>query len=652
MEWTRRLITILVVLHTLSVQSQESTVYHNESGAPWIHLSVDFRASSDANFDLLLNVENEEDYMRLRINYGDQPVLQLVRRQYGYDRLWQELKPAILWKTGEWYQLSIEKAPWIDLEDWRPWKIVITNKETKEVLLRQGIENEMPAFGMGKVGICTKKNTDFRHFQCVPIQRCYGQQALKLAPLFCDRMVLQQNKKISIWGQARPMACVKVFFQGKEYVTVANGQGDWTIAMDAFPAMEGQLLEVTSEGECVKVKDIAIGEVWLASGQSNMEMRSWQSDVSSIARLNTPDDGLRFFVQPQWPSDHAVFDSGGEWLKADSIHAMGVSAVAYSFAQRLRTELGIPVGIICSYWGGTAIESWMPQEKLLTDSLAEPIWKRYHHYQKALEQRLPIEASYPYSWDIPGQRHSPGYLFNGMMAPLIPYALKGILWYQGESNSERARQYETLFPMLLDSWRERWKEELPFYYVQLAGYDGKQSGSDIDQAWPHLRDAQRLLLTKRKQVGMVTAIDLGHPTDVHPATKAEIGNRLCRLALHDLYHHKEVIRCGPIYDTVSYREGKAFVYFGEIGDGLRVKENQDLQGFMIAGDNRIFYPAQAVIEKNGNCVILQSKQVADPVAVRYAWENDPKQANLMNSAGLPAASFRTDSWELPTDQNL
>lgn len=652
MEWTRRLITILVVLYTLSAQSQESKVYHNESGAPWIHLSVEFRAHCDTDFDILLNVNDDEDYILLRMNYGGQPVLQLVRHQYGYDRLWQELRPTIPWKTGEWYQLSIEKAPWIDLEDWRPWKIVITNKETKEVLLRQGVENEMPAFGMGKVAICAKKETDFRHLQCVPVQRCCKQQELKLAPLFCDRMVLQQNKQIPVWGKARSMTSVKVLFHDKEYVTSADQQGNWTVTMDAFPVMEGQILEVVSEGERVKVEDIAIGEVWLASGQSNMEMRTWQSDVSSIARLNTPDDGLRFFAQPQWPSDKAVFDSGGEWLKADSIHAMGISAVAYSFAQRLRTELGIPVGIICSYWGGTAIESWIPQEKLLTDSLAEPIWKRYQQYQKALEQRQPIEATYPYSWDIPGQRHSPGYLFNGMIAPVIPYAIKGILWYQGESNSERARQYEALFPMLLDSWRERWKEELPFYYVQLAGYDGKQSGSNIDQAWSHLRDAQRLLLTKRKQVGMVTAIDLGHPMEIHPVTKAEIGHRLSRLALYDLYHFNEMVRCGPIYDTVSYKAGKAFVYFEETGNGLCVKENQDLRGFMIAGDNRIFYPAQAVIEKNGNCVILRSKQVVDPVAVRYAWENDPKQANLMNSAGLPAASFRTDSWELPTDQNL
>lgn len=651
MEWTQRLAIILTILCTLSAQGQESKVYHNESDAPWIHLSVEFRAHCDTNFDILLNVKNEEDYILLRMHYADQPALQLVKRQYGYDRLWQELRPTIPWKPGEWYQLSIEKAPWIDLEDWRPWKIVITNKETKEVLLRQGIENEMSAFGMGKVAICVKKETDFRHLKCVPIHRCYRRQALKLAPLFCNGMVLQQNKKIPIWGQARSMACVKVLFHGKEYVTSANWQGNWMIAMDAFPVMEGQLLEVISEGERIKVEDIAIGEVWLASGQSNMEMRTWQSDVSSIARLNTPDDGLRFFVQPQWPSDHAVFDSGGEWLKADSIHALGISAVAYSFAQRLRTELGIPVGIICSYWGGTAIESWIPQEMLLTDSLTKPIWKRYQCYQKALEQHQPIKATYPHSWDIPGQRHSPGYLFNGMIAPLIPYAMKGILWYQGESNSERARQYEALFPMLLDSWRDRWKEELPFYYVQLAGYDGKESGSNIDQAWPHLRDAQRLLLTKRKQVGMVTAIDLGYPKEIHPPTKAEIGHRLCRLALHDLYHY-EIIRCGPIYNTVSYKNGKAFVYFQETGKGLRVKESQSLQGFMIAGNNRIFYPAQARIEKKSNCVILQSKQVADPIAVRYGWENDPKKANLINSAGLPAAPFRTDSWELPTDLNL
>lgn len=652
-EWILRLIIILFTLYSLPIQGKESgCVYYNESTTPWICMNVDFKACRDTDLDILLNVKDQNDCMVLRIHYSDRPVLQLLRYQYGDYRMWQELKPTDSWKVGEWYQLSIQKAPWIDLEDWRPWKIVVTAEETGKVLLRQGIENEMPAFGMGKVGVRINENMKIRKFQCFPVRRLGKKQNLRLAPLFCNGMVLQQNKKVPVWGKTYPLECVSVVFRDVKYDTRADGDGNWRVVMNASPVMEHQVLEVVSAGEQVIVRDVGIGEVWLASGQSNMEMRTWQSDVAPIARLNTPDEQLRFFVQPQWPSEQKTFDSGGEWVKADSIHAMGVSAVAYSFAQKLRSELKIPVGIICSYWGGTAIESWIPMGKLLTDSLTKPIWDRYQQYKVALEQHQLVEVPYPYCWDISGQRHSPGYLFNGMIAPLAPYAIKGILWYQGESNSERARQYEVLFPMLLDSWRERWKEELPFYYVQLAGYDGKQSGSDIDQAWPHLRDAQRLLLTRRRQVGMATAIDLGHSTEIHPVTKTEIGHRLSRLALHDLYQFDGIVRCGPLYDTVTFKQGKAYVYFQEVGNGLRSKSGDALCGFMVASHDRIFYPAQAVISKNDDCVILHSEKVAVPVAIRYAWENNPVHSNLVNSAGLPAASFRTDSWELPTDINL
>lgn len=653
MKWTKILLVILITIYSVSIYAKGTEyIYQNQSEVPWSHLHLEFKVCHDGDVDVLLNAQNEDDYILLRIRYGEKCVLQLLRYQYGDYRLWQEMKPETSWKVGEWYRLSIEKAPWIDLEDWRPWKIVVVARETGKVLLRQGIENEMPALGMGKVGISIRDGMEYHNFRCTHFQRYNKGQALRLAPLFGDGMVLQQNKKIPVWGQAESGQQVKILFHEKEYETRSDEQGNWVITMDAFPVMEGQKMKVMSCGEWIEVKDIAIGEVWLASGQSNMEMRTWQSDVSSIAQLNTPDDGLRLFVQPQWPSEHAVFDSGGEWMKADSIHAMGVSAVAYSFAQKLRKELKVPVGIICSYWGGTAIESWIPFDKLATDSLTLPIWQRYHQYKNAQEQHQPVDVPYPYCWDVPGQRHSPGYLFNGMIAPLIPYAIKGVLWYQGESNSERARQYEVLFPMLLDSWRERWNEELPFYYVQVAGYDGKQSGSNIEHAWPHLRDAQRLLLTKRRRVGMTTAIDLGHPIEIHPVTKAEVGHRLCRLAMHDLYHYDKIVRCGPIYSTATFKKGKAFVYFDETGDGLCIKGEQFLRGFIIAGADRVFYPAHAVIDKSGKCVVLQHERVADPVAVRYAWENNPDKANLVNSAELPAASFRSDSWELSTDNNL
>lgn len=647
-----KFIWILAILCTISTQGKSREIYCNEQGKAWTHLEVEFFATYNTDFDILLNVKDSSDYMILRVCYGNFPLLKLYRHQYGYNRAWMEIRPAQAWTIHKWYRLSIKKAPWIDKEDWRAWKIIVADNETGQILLKQGIENEMPAFGVGKVGIQTNNGIKFRNFQCILTDRQNKQNQLRIAPLFGNDMVLQQNKPIPIWGMANPGEEITILFHNRKYQTAADKSGNWKSQIDACPVLENQTLEIIAGDERLLFTNIAVGEVWLASGQSNMEMRSWQSDVAAIVSPNTPDAKLRFFVQPQWPAENEMFDSGGAWIEADSIHAMGVSAIAYRFGQLLREKLKRPVGIVCSYWGGTAIESWIPQEKLVEDSLSIPIWKRYKQYEKSLKENRPINSTYPDNLDIPGQRHSPGYLFNGMIAPLAPYAIKGIIWYQGESNSERARQYEVLFPMLVDSWRERWKEMLPFYYVQLAGYDGKLSGSEIDQAWPQLRDSQRKLLEKREKVGMVTAIDLGNQTDIHPYTKMEVGNRLARMVLHDLYHHTHITRCGPLYNHVEFKENKAYVYFNETGERLSVSKGDELKGFTIAGNNKTFYPAKACIDKQKDYVVLYSEQVKNPVAVRYAWANNPTEANLVNSDNLPAASFRTDSWELPTDHNF
>jgi sialate O-acetylesterase len=240
-----------------------------------------------------------------------------------------------------------------------------------------------------------------------------------------------------------------------------------------------------------------------------------------------------------------------------------------------------------------------------------------------------------------------------MIAPHFPFSISGVIWYQGESNANRAKQYEHLFPMLISSWRKSLNNStLNFYFVQLAGYDGKQSGSEIVDAWPHLRESQRLTLNKFSDIGMVVATDLGSQTNIHPTRKLEIGNRLSRLALYDVYGFRDIVRSSPLFKSVTYnKRNEAIVSFIEIGDGLKALNNKPLTGFMIAGEDRQFVEAEATILPDGKSIKIYSPKVSSPVSVRYGWSNNPTDANLGNSANLPASPFRTDNWALETDND-
>ena len=474
---------------------------------------------------------------------------------------------------------------------------------------------------------------------------------LRLAPLFADGMVLQQKSKIRIWGKAEKGKKIRIKIAGNSYFTNSTETGEWLLSIPSLKAQTGLELKVISEKDTVTIRDVSVGEVWLASGQSNMEMRTWQSDMQ-IAAKGLKDNNLRFFLQPQWPSPHPNFDGGGEWVKADSVSVLGWSAVALSYALELRRKLNVPVGIISAHWGGTAIESWMPRSELATDSVTIPILIRVKQYQKALEQGNPTEGRFPWCWDVPGQRHTPGDLYNGMIAPLIPYTLEGVVWYQGESNSQRAKQYEHLFPLLISSWRKQWRlPNMSFYFVQIAGYDGKQSGSEIEGAWPHIREAQRLTLNRLKNTGMAVTTDLGQVMNIHPPFKREVGIRLANLALHDVYGFANIVRSSPIYCGVIFKSGQAVIQFSEVGEGLKLRTSEVLNGFSIAGGDHHFVPATAIIQSDGRSVKVFNLAVSNPAAVRYAWENNPVNANLENSASLPASPFRTDNWELTTDNS-
>lgn len=623
----------------------------------WDELSFDFKMNDTAEnqqFGVLLNFQAKDDYQLLRIcNTATKPVIQMLRWQYGDFRVWQEINLPAPLSPEIVYNVSIQRAPLVDIEDWRQWKIILSDKMTSQILLKQGIENEQPAFGLGNVGLYAEKaGIRFGKFSIQSKTILTTTGSLKLAPLFSDGMVLQQRTKIRIWGKAQANEKVKIEIAGKSYYTYSNSTGDWFKSISPLIAQRGLELKVNAGKDSVTVHDIAVGEVWLASGQSNMEMRTWQSDVTMDAKKIVTDDNLRFFLQPNWPSAEPCSDSGGNWVKADSSSVMGWSAVALSFALELRKKLNVPVGIISSNWGGTAIESWIPRSRLATDSLTLPILNRFKQFQKALINREPTETRFPWCWDVPGQRHTPGDLYNGMIAPHIPFVIKGVIWYQGESNSYRSKQYEHLFPMLISSWREMWQNpKMKFYFVQLAGYDGKQSGSEIEDAWPHLREAQMLTLNKLKNTGMAVTIDLGQELNIHPPYKKQVGIRLSNLALHDVYGFPNIVRSSPIFKKAIFKSGQSIIYFSETGSGLKLLKGHVVDGFTIAGEDHFFVPAIATIQPDGRSILVLSKKVKNPVAVRYAWENFPKNANLGNSANLPASPFRTDNWFLNTDND-
>ena len=435
----------------------------------WSEISFDFKlggSTPSPQFGLLLNVRDKQDYQLLRIcDAATKPLIQLLRWQYGNYRMWQEIKLPEPLNPEKTYTFSIQRAPMVDTVDWRPWKLILVDSASGRVLLRQGIENEQPAFGMGIVGLYSETvGSSFGEFTISSTTELSVSGLLQLAPLFADGMVLQQKSKIRIWGKAENGKKIRIKIAGKSYFTNSTEAGDWQLSIPPLKAQTGLEIKVISERDSVTIRDVAVGEVWLASGQSNMEMRAWQSDMKG-AEKGLNDNNLRFFLQPQWPSPHPNFDGGGAWVKADSVSVPGWSAVALSFALELRRKLKVPVGIISAHWGGTAVESWMPRSVLATDSVTMPILDRVNQYQKALEKGDPVENRFPWCWDVPGQRHTPGDLFNGMIAPHIPYALKGVIWYQGESNSQRAKQYEHLFPLLISSWRDQWQTAEPEFLL-------------------------------------------------------------------------------------------------------------------------------------------------------------------------------------------
>jgi sialate O-acetylesterase len=481
-----------------------------------------------------------------------------------------------------------------------------------------------------------------------------------LAPLFSDHAVLQCDRPVPVWGRAAAGEKVAVAFRGQSLATQAGADGRWRVTLAPLAAT-GESADLTVAGtNTLTLRDIVVGEVWLASGQSNMEwpLKSAHDAEKEIAAANFP-------LIRHLRLEHAVADQPadgartGGWENATPQTAGTFTAVGYFFARDLHRKLGVPVGIVHSAWGGTPIESWMSEAALRNTGAWPAIDARWQKNlaefpersanfpaeraawlaadEKARAARTKNPVPWPRAPIGPGTPYAPAGLFNGMIAPLQPGALRGVIWYQGEANWPRAAEYAELFPALIRAWRAGFGGgDLPFLFVQLANF--ADPGDPTGRGWAPLREAQAKALAL-PATGMAVTIDIGNPKDIHPTNKQEVGRRLALIAKAVVYDIASD-HTGPVFVSATPEKGALRVRFAHVATGL-VAHDKPPQSLEVAGADKVFHPATGKIERG--TLVVASPAVKAPVAVRYAWSNAPV-ANLYNGSGLPAAPFRSDEW--------
>lgn len=488
---------------------------------------------------------------------------------------------------------------------------------------------------------------------------------VSLPKIFSENMVLQQGKAIPVWGWADPGETVVVQIGKRKEKTVADANGNWNLTLRSMKAGGPYPVKITGNNT-IEFHNVLVGEVWLCGGQSNMQWSVEASDNAVQEKAAAVYPQIRLYTVERTIAGKPQKDTNGAWVECSPETVGGFSSVGYFFGRDLHRHLKVPVGLISSNWGGTPAESWTSHEKLVAIEVCKPILERWDKsiadfkssvakYEKDFQQWLkdsnqadaegkPIPAAPTLGNDPRRNPHWASSLYNAMIAPLVPYGMQGAIWYQGESNAPRAYQYRDLFAGMIEDWREQWNDSLTFLFVQLANFTVKGQPAG---AWPELREAQTMALRLPK-TGMAVTIDIGNPTDIHPKNKQEVGRRLS-LAACAISYGEKLIYSGPMYQSLRIEENRIRLTFNSIGSGLIAGDGKpELKGFTIAGEDRKFYPAKAKIE--GDTVLVYSEDVPRPVAVRYAWADDP-QNSLYNREGLPASPFRTDDWKPDTFDN-
>lgn len=502
---------------------------------------------------------------------------------------------------------------------------------------------------------------------------------VSLPAIFSDGMVLQQNKLLPVWGGAAAGEVVKVTFGGQSHTTTASQAGIWRLSLNPLNASAVPADLVVAGKNTRTIKNVLVGEVWVCSGQSNMSMavNRTHNAEAEIAAAKFP--AIRMFTVDRSPSLTPRADCQGTWQEATPQNVGSFSAVGFYFGRHLHQVLKVPVGLINTSWGGTRIEAWTSGQTLAERPCAQQMladWKdAIKKWDAPLQQSIYEKAKADWQEQVkqidtqnkqlakdgkPGlarpvaprppedpskSQHHPAALYNGMVAPLVGYGMRGAIWYQGESNQRRAFQYQELLPAMINDWRKRWESEFPFYIVQLASYGNKKPASpNAGEAdtWAELQEAQFLTSITLPKCGLVVANDIGEQQDIHPKNKQEVGRRLALWALAKDYGRASTLPSGPLYRGSTVEGDKVRIQFDYTGTGLKTRDGGELKHFQITGADKKWVWAKAKIE--GNEAVVWHPDVKQPVGVRYAWAAWPQEANLINAEGLPASCFRTDDF--------
>ncbi|MBK8978714.1 MAG: sialate O-acetylesterase [Planctomycetes bacterium] len=489
---------------------------------------------------------------------------------------------------------------------------------------------------------------------------------LTLGAPFQDHMVLQRDRALNVFGHAPAGADVTVSVAGRRAIATADADGRFLAVLPPLAAGGPYRLAAKAGDAEVALDDVLVGEVWIASGQSNMEwqLQRFPDCADDIAASSDPQ--LRLLLVAKRTATEPLDTLDGQWRAAAPDSVPGFSAVAYFFARELRHHLGVPVGIVASSWGGTRCEAWTRRDAMAGVPSLQPILDAWDALDASYPERRARFDEALAAWEAakaaaaargeqaprrPGEPVSPldpqhpSALYNGMIAPLVPMTVRGFVWYQGESNAGRGWQYRHLFPAMIEDWRAAFGQgDLAFLPVQLANFHW--NGGD-GTFWADLREGQLRAMQTLPCVGLATAVDIGNPKDIHPDRKDEVGRRLALWARALCYGHA-VVPSGPVYSHCAIEGDHVRLSFDHVGGGLRA-DGDALQGFTIAGPDGNFVPADARIQ--GDDVVVSAAGIARPCAVRYGWADDPV-LSLRNAEGLPALPFRTDALPLPTRGTL
>lgn len=482
---------------------------------------------------------------------------------------------------------------------------------------------------------------------------------VRLPALFSDHMVLQQGAAVPVWGWADAAERVTVTAGEQKKTAVAGEDGKWRVVLDSMRASSDAIAFAVEGTNRIELADVVVGEVWVASGQSNMEwpLKQAANAAEELAAADNP--RLRMFTVKKSTAVEPAADVTGAWEVSSPTTAGRFSAVGYFFARQLVADLKMPVGIIHSSWGGTPAEAWTSRatlqahpalrilvenadkaiadydDRLAQHAKALAVWEQQRDKARAEGKPVPQRPRPPLSATAPSR---PANLYNAMLAPLVGYGIRGVIWYQGEANAGRPQEYRTLFPTMIQDWRKRWGQgDFAFLFVQLANFRARRDLDSVESNWALLREAQALTLAVPK-TGMAVTIDIGDERDIHPRNKQDVGRRLARAAMSVAYGQTVQWR-GPTFRKMAIADGKVRIDLDH-ARGLKAREGQ-VVGFVIAGEDRHWHVAEAKID--GQSVVVWSDQVPKPVAVRYAWADAP-QSSLYNDQDLPAGPFRTDDW--------